>query len=186
LGHAYLGMAKTPEERTEEHRARMAAVQATPLVYVPRANAGTISAPSPFHGVWRHSTSVFDKIVADGWKPDLVKNTIYGAAIYLSREKWRSEHGGAFECALMLNPNEILSVFSSPLCDPGNTQNHVIWYLGEATSTRMGRNAGPGTSTQNRRIKEHFLSRGTKAIHFTEHAREVVAVYDPSCIHVLS
>ncbi|MCB9576646.1 MAG: hypothetical protein H6717_06420 [Polyangiaceae bacterium] len=154
------------------------------MSYISNADAGSLATPTPFDGEWAHSTNVYDEIVANGWKPGLAKNTIYGAAIYLSRSKWEQSHAAVFKCVLNLDAGEVMSEFASE-SGTGDTQDHVLWHIREHGGIIVGRNASVGSSTQNQRITSYFSSRGIRAIHFREHGTPVVAVYDPSCLLVL-
>ena len=193
--------------------------------------------PAAFKGFWLHRTPVKKEICSAGWDPRRVKATIYGAAIYLAREKW--DHVGkqlvlndlcsssrgltssidletvkgalrdpeVFVCVLALRENEVLSCFPSEQEEKGYTGEHMLDYLrlnapddqsrpgrirrvsdkdGSSTPLRYSRTPTLGTSRQNREIADYFLSKGIKATKFLEHDMLVVAVYDPSCIRVLS
>ncbi len=168
----------------ERKAAAPASVPSFPLSSISREDAAALSSPAPFDGIWTHSTNAFDKIVAGGWKPNLVENTIYGAAIYLARGKWELSHAGVFECVLRLKAEETRSAFESRGVS-GDSQNHVLWYIGDQSGSLVGRNSGPGSSAQNQRIKAFFLKRNIRAIHFQEHGTAVLAVYGPTCIRVI-
>jgi hypothetical protein len=186
--------------------------------------------PPVFKGLWLHTTIVKKEISSNGWNPQRIKNSIYGAAIYLSRKKWdlddlcpsNLDHTSPidldtmksglkdpkmFVCVLALQDNEVQSCFPSEKAPKGYTGDHVIDYLNlnvpedksgpqgirrandkdnSSTSLRFSRNAGPGNNRQNKKIADYFLNEGIKAIKFLEHDTEVVAVFDPSCIRVLS
>lgn len=186
--------------------------------------------PIAFAGFWLHTTTVKKEICSNGWEPQRIKNSIYGAAIYLSRRKWDVNHlcpsvtgdtssmdsntvkravkdPEMFVCLLALQDNEVQSCFPSEGAPEGFTGNHLIAYLnlnvpkdqsrhrgirrvddnnGSVTSLRFCRNPGPGINRQNQKIAEYFLKKRVKAIKFLEHDVEVVAVFDPSCIRVLS
>ena len=171
----------TPEERTAAWRRRMDSVKAFPVRF--HASDESISAPSGFGGVWLHSTDATAQIMEGGWKPALVKNTIYGAAVYLSRQRWGADHAGVLECLLDLVATEVMDSFESD-AGTGDEQKHVLWYL-KQHGVACGQNAGPGYSNQNEAIRSHFVEAGVKAIRFYEHGTEVVAVYDPTCIRVV-
>jgi hypothetical protein len=57
---------------------------------------------------------------------------------------------------------------------------------GSSRPLRYSRTPSLGTSSQNREIANYFLGKGIKAAKFLEHDTVEVAVYDPSCIRVLS
>jgi hypothetical protein len=173
---------KTSEERTAASRAAISSATAFAVRYEDFL-APTPSAPPPFDGEWVHSTYVGAQILAGGWKPELVKNTIYGAAICLSRKKWDPAHPDVIRCVLALTPAEVLSSFKSQWAT-GAGQNEVMWYLKDG-GLRVGRNPSLGTSTQNQRIARFFLEKGIKAICFEEHGTQAVAVYDPDCIRII-
>lgn len=109
-------------------------------------------------------------------------------------------------CVLALRTNEVLSCFPSQSAPKGNTEKHLLDYLNEnvpqdksapkrgikriginnsSTSSRFGRNPGPGNMEKNKKIAGYFLAKGIKAVRFFEHGEEVVAAYDPNCIRVL-
>src|SRR5580692_8259104 len=92
--------------------------------------------PKAFKGLWLHTTEVKKEICANGWKPQRTRNSIYGAAIYLSRRKWDINHvcpsvpgdtspidmdtvkryvidPKIFLCVLALRDNEVQSCFPS-------------------------------------------------------------------------
>jgi hypothetical protein len=186
--------------------------------------------PPAFKGFWIHTTMVKKEICSNGWNPQRINNSIYGAAIYLSRKKWdisdlcpsNLDHTspidldtiksglrdpGMFLCVLALQDNEVQCCFPSEKAPKGYTGDHLIDYLNlnvsedksgprgirrvndidkSSTSLQFSRNAGPGNNRQNKRIAEYFLNKGRKAIKFLEHDTEVAAVFDPSCIRVLS
>jgi hypothetical protein len=186
--------------------------------------------PPAFKGFWLHTTTAKKEIFSNGWNPQRIKNSIYGAAIYLSRKRWdlddpclnNLDHTSPidldtiksglrdpnmFVCALALQGNEVQSCFPSKEAPNGYTGDHLIDYLNlnvpedksgprgirrvndsdnSSKSLRFSRNAGPGNNRQNKKISSYFLNKGTKAVKFLEHDTEVVAVFDPSCIRVLS
>jgi hypothetical protein len=144
-------------------------------------------APSPFDGQWCHSTNAASIILSSGWCPRAVKNTIYGAAVYLSRNPWNLTHSHVFNCVLDLQHSNCQSTYTwvRGTGGTGNDQDAVIWHLGDVTGKSYGRTAGPGTNSQNTQISAYFSSISVKAIHFVEHRDEVVAVYDPSCIYLI-
>jgi hypothetical protein len=102
-------------------------------------------------------------------------------------------------CVLALRADEVQSDFPLEDGSKGNTQDQLLKYLNfnliedEAelrpnklsTRLRVGNNASPGGSRQNKKIAAYFLRKGIKAIKFLEHDVEVVAVFDPTCIRVL-
>lgn len=108
--------------------------------------------PSAFRHVWFHTTEVKKEICSSDWNPKRNKNSIYGTAIYLSRNKWDLEDlwsgifGPAssidpeilkdalkdpnmFVCVLALQPDEVQSYFPTEHAPKGNTQYHLIEYL---------------------------------------------------------
>jgi hypothetical protein len=110
-------------------------------------------------------------------------------------------------CVLALQANEVRSCFPWGNAADGHTETHLIEYLNvnvpldesgaqgirringngnSSTSRQFGMSPGLGKSRQNKRIADFFLTNGIKAISFIERDTEVVAVYDPSCICVLS
>jgi hypothetical protein len=112
-----------------------------------------------------------------------------------------------FVCLLALQDNEVQCCFPSEKAPKGYTGDHLIDYLNlnvsedksgprgirrvdeidnSSTSLQFSRNAGLGNNRQNKKIADYFLNEGIKAIKFLEHDIEVVAVFDPSCIRVLS
>lgn len=186
--------------------------------------------PPSFKGFWLHTTMVKKEICSSGWNPQLVKSSIYGTAIYLSRKKWdlddpclnNLDHTSPIDldamksglrnptvivCVLALQDNEVRSCFPSKVEPNGYTGDHLIDHLNlnvsedksrsrgirrvndsdnSSKSLQFGKNAGPGDNRQNKKIADYFLKNGTKAIKFLEYDTEVVAVFDPSCIRVLS
>jgi hypothetical protein len=173
----------TAAERTQQARAQQANAPAYAVQRIARASIGSIATKPPFDGMWLHSTNVMPDIVRDGWKPDLIKNSIYGAGVYLARTKWDPNHTAVMECVLDLGDAEVLHEFDGR-GQRGRTHDHVLWHLQER-KVQCGRTASHGTSSQNQRIKKYFLDNGIRAIAFEEHGTEVVAVYDPSCIRVI-
>jgi hypothetical protein len=192
--------------------------------------ADEVSKTPAFKGFWFHTTMVKKEICSNGWNPQRNKNSIYGAAIYLSRKKWELNDlcpnnlgytspidldtiksglrgPNMFVCVLALQDSEVQSCFPSEKAPKAYTGDHLIDYLNlnvpedksgprgmrrandkdnSSTSLRFSRNAGPGSNRQNKKIADYFLNEGIKAIKFLEHDTEVVAVFDPSCIRVLS
>ena len=161
--------------------------------------------PVPFSGIWLHRTSEKKLVLEKGWNPILNKNSIYGAAVYLSRDKWDLEGSWlsdlcpngppnpmdyAFDpeiitCELVLEDSEVQSLFHSTHQPCGTDQTHLLWHLKE-NGVGASRSPSLGSSRQNRSIASYFLGKGIKAILFKEENIEVVAVYDPSCIRVRS
>lgn len=166
-------------------------------------------APIPFGGIWLHRTAVKQEVLSGGWKPMLHKQSIYGAAIYLSPIKWAWANDSlwspqllidaglppddpmtyrsdpeVFVCKLVLNEQEVMHEFPSSAKGSGPSHTQLIGYLKEQGVCAP---SGPNHAArgQNPRITEHFRSIQKKAIFFTEHGQKVVAVYDPSCIRVL-
>jgi hypothetical protein len=186
--------------------------------------------PPTFQGIWFHTTLVKKQICLKGWNPQRLKNSIYGAAIYLAQKKWNlddlcsgnEDHTSPIDldtlknclrdpemivCVLALQANEVQSCFPSEKAPEGNTVNHLIEYLnrnvpedksgprgirringndGASTSLRFSISPGLGINKQNKKIADYFLNNGIKAIKFLEHDTEVVAVFDPRRIRVLS
>lgn len=137
-------------------------------------------------GDWVHTApaAVVTKILSSGWKPELSKNTIYGAAVYLARKPWPLIAGGKpITVRLALDEHELLAKFKHPQGE-GRTQDDVLWYLGDQ-GVVAGKSPDLGHSRQNRSIRDHFLKKGIKAILFDENGVEVLAVYDPSAIYVV-
>jgi hypothetical protein len=155
-----------------------------PVQTILRSEIAKLKTPTTFAGVWLHSTNVKQKIVTRGWSPDLVKNTRYGAAIYLSRNKWSEDHADAFECVLDLSAAQTQSDFPNPW-ENGRDEKHFLWHLKDLKVVR-GASAGPGTSSLNRKIAAHFIGKGIHAVAFVERGTEIVAVYDPICIRVIA
>lgn len=112
-----------------------------------------------------------------------------------------------FVCLLALQDNEVQCCFPSEKAPKRYTGDQLIEYLNSnvsedksgprgirrvndidnsSTSVQFGRNAGRGDNRQNKKIADYFLNKGIKAIKFLEHDIDVVAVFDPSCIRVLS
>jgi hypothetical protein len=108
--------------------------------------------PFAFRGFWLHSTSVKSEICSNGWKPHRIKNSIYGAAVYLSRGRWNLNNVGSgtsnssvptdlatvkkaalhqktLVCVLALKEDEIQSSFRSEDGSEGITENHLINFL---------------------------------------------------------
>ncbi len=164
--------------------------------------------PHPFRRIWFHTTDVQKIILSTGWNPECIKLTIYGTAVYLHHDKWDLDRDPLIDClpndtamdretlrtnlkdrkmigcVLALEPNETQSDFPLPDGSKGNTHNDLIRNL-NMKNLRVSKNARPGNSRQNREIAAYFLAKGTKAIKFMEEGKEVVAVYDPTCIRVL-
>lgn len=197
----------TPDERTRRDREAVLQIQSFPLQY------GTGTASPPFHGEWTHTApaEVIREIRANGWRPELLKNTIYGTAVYLSRKPWSigdetsSEKRDSLRVQLQLDTSDVQSAFAfefpmelaaGAACadkrgiwtdglfrGEGSDETAVLWYF---KTHRLCATAGRGGSRQNLAIRDHFLHRGVKAIQFSERNILVVAVYDPTCIRVLS
>lgn len=177
-----------------------------PVVLLTSAMENEVSkTPSPFNGIWLHRTSVKEIILGSGWDPLLNKGSIYGTAVYLSKIKWKVDGSYLDDlcpieapppmdhihdremilCKLALNEDEIQSTFPSSWEAIGTNQTHLLWYLKDH-SVVAGRGPSSGGSHSNCAIASHFLGKGIKAVNFLEENLEVVAVYDPSCIRVLS
>ena len=185
--------------------------------------------PPPFQGIWFHTTSAKSQITRSGWNPGLLKNSIYGAAVYLCRDEWdldklpsgNEEPAGSTDlvtaqrylksskmigCVLALQASEVQTCFAPEKASGVSTITDLLAYLNQnvpepkprtggirrsnsdrsSMSVRFGPNPGPGSSRKNREIASYFLAKGVRAIHVLEHDTNVVAVYDPSCIRVLS
>jgi hypothetical protein len=176
------------------------------VVLLSPSMAGDVSkTPVTFSGIWLHRTSEKKLVLEKGWNPTLNKNSIYGAAVYLSRDKWDLEGSWLSEicadgtpnpmdlafdpeiitCELILKDSEVQSSFPSTHQPFGTDQTHLLWHLKE-NGVQASRSPSPGSSRQNHSIASYFLGKGIKAILFKEENIEVVAVYDPSCIRVRS
>ena len=107
-----------------------------------------------------------------------------------------------FVCVLALQANEVQSCFPLKNAPNGHTEDNLLEYLNvnvpkdksrpqgirridSSISLQFSRNSGPGNNRQNRRIADYFLRKGIRAINFSEHGKEVVAIFDPNCIRVL-
>jgi len=111
-----------------------------------------LTTPPDFKRIWFHTTVVKKEICLNGWNPQCIKNSIYGAAIYLSQQKWDLEDlsSGNFDhtspidletldkglrdpemfvCVLALHANEVQSCFPLKNAPKGNTADHLIEYL---------------------------------------------------------
>jgi len=148
--------------------------------------------PERFAGTWYHSVkdeSLVDKILAGGgWQPDLVNNTIYGAAIYLARTNWYCDQAARriIACELSLAENETMDVFDASQIDAnlgnGRSSKHLRFFF-QTMQVPSHKNAEKGMSDSNQARKRFFLERGIKAIMFEEYKDvDVIAVYDPSVI----
>lgn len=155
------------------------------------ARRGRTRAPPPLDGQWMHSAdnNTIATIRAQGWSPNLLRGTIYGTAVYLSRDPW---HGlpASIWCRLDLAPHEVMTEFESQRGGRGSTENHLLWYLQERVVIPglirvPGRNPKNGGHAQNTLTRDHFLGLGVRAVHFVEHGIEVTAAYDPTCIRVV-
>lgn len=109
---------------------------------------------------------------------------IYGTAIYLARGRWR-QLPWFIQCCVVLGPAEVLMTYPWGDGPGGSSQDDLIRYLKEAGINGAGRTPRKGDSNVNRAIREHFLRRGIKAVHFKEHEVDVVAVYDPTVIQII-
>jgi hypothetical protein len=151
-----------------------------------RSSTGQVCGATTILGDWLHTApaAIVTEILSSGWKPELNKNTIYGAAIYLSRKPWSPGPGREhIVVQIDLQTNELLVAFPHAK-DGGRTQDDVLLYLSEQGVT-AGKSPTQGHSRQNRSIRDHFLNKGIKAILFEENGIEVLAVYDPSAIFVV-
>jgi hypothetical protein len=107
--------------------------------------------PLAFRGIWFHTTAIKPKICSNGWNAKLLKNSIYGAAVYLFHKKWdienfstgRRDNTGVdlatlknfltdsemIACVLALQSNEVLSNFPLEDAPQGNSENQLLRYL---------------------------------------------------------
>jgi hypothetical protein len=107
-----------------------------------------LGTPPAFRGFWLHMTTVKPEISANGWKPQRMRNSIYGAAIYLARGKWSLEHlprapviasalkkllkdQQVFVCTLVLQEHEAKSLFPSASSPEGYTETDLLAHLNE-------------------------------------------------------
>jgi hypothetical protein len=111
-----------------------------------------LTTPPAFKQIWFHTTVMKKEICLNGWNPQRINNSIYGAAIYLSQRKWDLEdlfsgnfdHASpidieilknglrdpeTFVCVLALQANEVQSCFPLKNAPKGNTGDHLIEYL---------------------------------------------------------
>src|ERR1039457_6251966 len=73
--------------------------------------------PCPFRRIWLHRTEVKERILLNGWNPELNKNSIYGTAVYLAEEKWNLDD---FSLGIVDHPSPIdLETLKSHLRDRG-------------------------------------------------------------------
>lgn len=130
------------------------------------------------NGIWLHTTLFKGEVLSEGWCPECIQNTMFGTAIYLSRERWH-EAGDVIRCGLDVEPTEVEDL---------RGDSPEVYRA--ALPTGLGRLPGAGTEPQNRQIRDFWLSRGTKVVVFTEPAElfvthTVAAVFDPTIIVVL-
>jgi len=151
--------------------------------------ADEVSKTPAFKGFWFHTTMVKMEICSNGWNPQRNKNSIYGAAIYLSRKKWELNDlcpnnlghtspidldtiksglrgPNMFVCVLVLQDSEVQSCFPSEKAPKAYTGDHLIDYLNlnvpEDKSGPRGYGA-PTIKTLHRRVCDsvEILVRGT-------------------------
>jgi hypothetical protein len=143
-------------------------------------------------GTWYHTSdpSTLDKIVVDGWKPELNSQSKFGCAIYLSRDPWDDNASEALYCEVDIADDELIDKFAVdpkfPNQGEGNTERHFSRYL--TTQNLLVANHAKndaGSSSPNQAIRDHFLGHGTKAVLIEEHGLDVLIVYDPKAIRII-
>jgi len=149
------------------------------------------STPLKFAGTWYHSVcdiKLIDKILQDGWNPELASNTIYGTAVYLARTNWWKENAAEkiIACELVVSETETMDEFG-PLNGCGsatgyNTTKHLLAFFSR-NGIPAFKTPQSGKSEANIKRRDFFLARGIRAICFEEYARvDVIAVYDTKII----
>lgn len=146
--------------------------------------------PSDFE--WIHSQqqeTVVRAIEANGWRPDLNTGTKFGCGVYFAKGLWHTDAQWTIQCEVHLQDTEIITQFQPikgfETKGGGNSEGHFERYLTAMNVTAGRPKVGKGDSPQNKAIRDHFLSKGIKAVRFIEHDREVLVVYDTSVITIV-
>jgi len=144
-------------------------------------------------GEWLYthqSTDLLKSIQHSGWKPECNKGTKYGCAVYLSREPWYNDALEALVCEVDLSDAEVMVVFPAAkgweAQGDGNSYKHFGRYL-QSEGVIAGNHppAERGDSSQNIAIRDHFRSKGIKAVRINEHDHDVLIVYDTAAIRIV-
>jgi hypothetical protein len=146
----------------------------------------------PIDGEWYHSQqshSLVREIEANGWKPALNTGSAFGCGIYLSRDIWHPDAKWVIRCGVRLGPDEVMEAFpvipGFEQYGSGNSERHFQRFLVHE-GVVPGRTAPEaGDSFQNRAIRDYFVARRIRAVHFTEYSHDVLVVYDPSTVSIL-